>query len=149
MKRLLVLLLMICLFLSACAQNTANSSSADQPVLKLTGAEKEKTYTLQQIKSLEAAQASFKGVSYTGVRLSVLLKDAGYDPASLKAVKAVASDGFSANYDPALFPREDTLVSYSRVDGALADDEGPFRMVLPDQEGKLNVRQLAEIQVVP
>jgi hypothetical protein len=149
MKRVLVLLLIFALFLSACAQSQPKAASADQPVLKVTGADKEKTYTSQQLKSLGTDQASFKGVNYSGVQLSVLLKDAGYDPASIQAVKAVASDGFSANYDASLFSREDTLVSYSRVDEALAEDEGPFRMVLPDQEGKLNVRQLTEIQVIP
>jgi hypothetical protein len=64
-------------------------------------------------------------------------------------VKATAVDGFSANYEPALFNKEDTLVAYARADGPLAEDEGPFRMVLPDQEGKLNPRQLVEIRAIP
>ena len=47
------------------------------------------------------------------------------------------------------FSREDTLVAYARVDGPLAEDEGAFRMVLPDQEGKMNPRQLVEIIAIP
>jgi len=84
-----------------------------------------------------------------GVPLTVLLQDAGIDPAALKIVKAVAVDGFSANYESALFAREDTLVAYARADGPLGDDEGSFRMVLPDQEGKLNPRELVEIIAIP
>ena len=70
-------------------------------------------------------------------------------PTALTAVKAVASDGFTANYESALYAREDTLVAYARVDGPLGEDEGTFRMVLPDQEGKMNPRQLVEIIAIP
>jgi hypothetical protein len=34
------------------------------------------------------------------------------------------------------------------VDGPLSAEDGLFRMVLPDQEGKLNVRLLTRLQVV-
>ena len=81
--------------------------------------------------------------------MTVLLKNADIDPTALTAVKAVAVDGFTANYDASLYAREDTLVAYARVDGPLADDAGPFRMVLPDQEGKMNPRQLVEIVAIP
>jgi hypothetical protein len=59
----------------------------------------------------------------------------------------IASDGFSVNYDPALFQREDVIVAYQTADSVLAAEDGSFRMVLPGEEGKLNVRMLAEIQV--
>jgi DMSO/TMAO reductase YedYZ molybdopterin-dependent catalytic subunit len=84
-----------------------------------------------------------------GVTLTALLADAGIDSASLTAVKAVAGDGFTANYDSSLYAREDTIVAYARVDAPLGEDEGTFRMVLPDQEGKMNPRQLAEIVAIP
>jgi len=38
-------------------------------------------------------------------------------------------------------------VSCGTADGALAGDNGTFRMVLPGEEGKLNVRMLAELEV--
>ena len=78
-----------------------------------------------------------------------LLRDAGFDPAALKAVKAVASDGYSVNYDPALFQRADVLVAYAQTDGPLPADDGMVRMVIPDAEGKLNVRMLTKIEAVP
>ena len=93
-------------------------------------------------------QAAFREVTYSGVPLSLLLADAGFDPSTLKAVKATAADGFSVNYDPELVNRPDTLVAYGRVDGPLGEDEGTFRMVLPDQEGKLNPRDLVELTVI-
>jgi hypothetical protein len=61
----------------------------------------------------------------------------------------VASDGFTANYESALYSREDTLVAYATVDGPFGEEDGNFRMVLPDQGGKLNPRQLVEIIAIP
>jgi DMSO/TMAO reductase YedYZ molybdopterin-dependent catalytic subunit len=98
---------------------------------------------------LGAVQASDKGIAYIGVPLKVLLQDAGIDPTKISAVKAVASDGFTSNYDSSQFMADDTLVAYARADGPLTADEGIFRMVLPDQGGKLNPRLLVEIDAVP
>jgi len=53
------------------------------------------------------------------------------------------------HYDPSLFLADDTLVAYARADGPLADDEGTFRMVVPDQGGKLNTRMLVEVDAIP
>ncbi len=88
-------------------------------------------------------------MTYVGVTLTALLADAGIDSALLTAVKAVAVDGFTANYDSSLYANADTIVAYARVDGPLADDEGPFRMVLPNEDGKMNARQLVEIIAIP
>ena len=54
-----------------------------------------------------------------------------------------------ANYDASLYAKEDTIVAYATADGAMIADDGIFRMVLPDAEGKLNVRQLVEIVAIP
>lgn len=146
MKRILFTLMVLALMVSACAPKATVASGNS---LQVTFGDTHKTYTLADLKALGSTQAAFKGVTYIGVPLTTLLSDAGIDPAKLSAVKAVGIDGFTANYDPALFNLPDTLVAYARVDGPLADDEGPFRMVLPDQEGKLNARQLAEIVALP
>jgi hypothetical protein len=146
MKRILFVILALALSLAACAPKQAAPSGA---VLKVTNGIVEKTYSVDDLKALGAAQASDKGVGYVGVLLKVLLQDAGIDPSTLSAVKAVASDGFTANYDPSVFMAENTLVAYARVDGPLADDEGTFRMVVPDQGGKMNPRILIEIDAIP
>jgi hypothetical protein len=146
MKRFLIVTFVLALALTACA------SQPQEPVgsiLKISDGKVEKTYTANDLKALDASQADFKGVTYVGVQLTALLEDAGIDTTALTAIKAVASDGFTANYESALYSREDTLVAYATVDGPLGEEDGSFRMVLPDQEGKLNPRQLVEIIAIP
>jgi hypothetical protein len=61
----------------------------------------------------------------------------------------VASDGFTVNYDPSQILKDNVLVAYALADGSgLPADDGSFRMVLPDEEGKLNVRMLVELQII-
>lgn len=146
MKRFLLITLALSLALAACASQRQESAG---PVLKVSDGNIEKTYTVNDLKTLGASQADFKDVTYVGVQLTVLLADAGIDPSVLTVVKAVASDGFTANYESALYSREDTLVAYATVDGPLGEEDGSFRMVLPDQEGKLNPRDLVEIIAIP
>lgn len=146
MKRFLLVTFILALTLTACASQSQESAG---PVLKVSDGNVEKTYTVDDLKSLGESQADFKGVTYVGVSLTVLLADAGIDAAALTAVKAVASDGFTANYESALYSREDTLVAYATVDGPLSEEDGFFRMVLPNEEGKLNPRQLVEIIAIP
>ena len=145
MKRTLFLILVLALALAACAPKAAAPSGSD---LKVTDGTIVKTYTVDNLKSLGAVQASDKGVTYIGVPLKVLLQDAGVDPTQLSAVKAVASDGFTSNYDSTQFLADDMLVAYARADGPLTADEGVFRIVLPDQGGKLNPRLLIEIDAI-
>lgn len=146
MKRLVLFVMTLALILVACAPK---EKAAASNLLKVSDGTTSKTYTVEALKALGAIQAPFKGVTYVGVPLTVLLQDAGIDPTTLTAVKAVASDGFTVNYEPALFSREDTLVVYESVDGPLGEEDGTFRMVLPNEEGKLNPRQLVEIIAIP
>ncbi len=147
MKRFVLLALVCILVMTACAPQAQKPAGA---VLKVSNGNIEKSYSADDLKALGKVQGTFKGVAYVGVTLTVLLKDAGIDPAGLAAVKAVATDGFTANYDAALFNREDTMVAYARADGsALTEDEAPFSMVLPNESGKLNPRKLTQIVAMP
>jgi hypothetical protein len=146
MKRFTLLVSLLIILLAACASQPA-AEPADG--LKVSGGAAEKIYTAEMLKALGESQATFREVTYLGVPLTTLIADAGLDPASVKAVKAVAIDGFSVNYEPALFNRPDTLVAYAQVDGPLNADDTPFRMVLPAEEGRMNPRQLAEIVIIP
>ena len=65
----------------------------------------------------------------------------------MRSVKAIASDGFAATYDPTQFMRADLIVAFGTAGGALAKEDGSLRTVLPGAEGKLNVRSLSELQV--
>lgn len=142
------LLLILCLVLTACAGAAPAAPAVEETVLKISGGSTSKSYTVSQLSALEATQADFRGITYVGVQLAVLLKDAGFDPGEISAVKAVASDGFTVNYAPTHFNQTDTLVVYATPDGALPAEDGTFRMVLPAEDGKLNPRQLVEIQVI-
>jgi hypothetical protein len=145
MKRYLLGILILVLLLAACAQAKPPAGGTD---LKVSGGATNKSYSTADLQSLSDAKASFKDVEYVGVPLLDLLRDAGFDPAQAKAVKVIAVDGFTVNYEPALFTKADTLVAYARADGPLGEEDGVFRMVLPGQEGKLNPRQVVEIQVI-
>jgi len=144
----LVLLLGMGLLLACGAGSSSGSGEAPQG-LKVGDGTTTRTYTVDDLAALPAAESTFQEVAYKGVPLHVLLQDAGFDPQAIKAVKAVAADGYSVNYDPALFQRQDVLVAYATAQGALTADDGTLRMVIPDAEGKLNVRMLVELKVVP
>jgi hypothetical protein len=143
MKRLLFLL--VALLLTAC------SSSAEAPagdLLTVTDGEETVSFTVADIEAMPATEATFREVTYVGVLLTALLDEAGIDQSGIRAVKATAADGFSANYDPGLFGLPDTIVATATSTGGMTEEDGTFRMVLPDQEGKLNVRQLVELSVI-
>lgn len=143
MKRILVLLAV--LLLVSCG-GEVDAPAGD--MLTVTDGEQSVTYSVTDIEALPAAEATFREVTYVGTPLTALLEDAGFDPTAIRAVKATASDGFSANYEAELFALPDTIVATATSDGALTEEDGAFRMVLPDQEGKLNVRQLVELTVI-
>ena len=149
MKKLIIFSLIWAVLLWGCGSGGETAVTTDTPILTVSNGQTEKTYTMADLQALPQAEASFKGVTYTGVPVTVLLEDGGFVVSDLKAVKAVAADGFSANYDLAQIQKADVIVAYAQDDGPLTAEDGAFRMVLPEEEGKLNVRMLAEIQAVP
>ena len=148
MKHLsIILLVLFVALLTACSPSAPqNSPSETVPTLLVTGGDTSKTYTRADLEALPASQAVFKDVTYKGVTVSALLQDAGFDLDQVKAVKAVASDGYTVNYDPSQVLVDEVIVAYARADGDLSAEDGSFRMVLPAAEGKLNVRMLVELK---
>ena len=144
MRLIFLLLLTILIFIVSCSDEAPASAEGR---LVVSDGEVEKTYVTEDLEGMQTHQVEFQEVSYLGVKLSALIDDAGFDPKSVSAVKAVAEDGFTVNYDPDLVNKDDTLVAYATVDGPLSEDDGVFRMVLPDQEGKLNPRHLVELRI--
>jgi len=146
-KKLVFGLIVLALLSAGCgAKETAAPTSSDQ--LKVGDGATTKSYSPSNMQALTASTAAFNDITYKGVTLKALIADAGFNMDEVKAVKAVAADGFSANYDASIFTRDDVIVAYATQDGALTADDGVFRMVIPGGEGKQNVRMLAEIQVV-
>jgi DMSO/TMAO reductase YedYZ molybdopterin-dependent catalytic subunit len=148
MKRMILEILLFAWILAGCAKSPATPTTS-QTTLVVTGGTITKSYTVADLQKLDSAKASWNNVEYVGVPLSVLLKDAGFDPGQVKMVQVIASDGYTDNYAPALFNKADTLVAYARSDGPLTADDGIFRMVLPGQVGNLEARKLIKIQVTP
>ncbi|MCB8946779.1 MAG: molybdopterin-dependent oxidoreductase [Ardenticatenaceae bacterium] len=149
MKKIIVFTLLVMVFLVGCASGEETAVSPETPLLTVGDGQTQNTYTAADLESLAEVEASFNGVAYLGVPLTALLEDAGFAVGNLQAVKAVAADGYSVNYDLAQIQKEDVIVAYAQADGPLTEDDGTFRMVLPDEEGRANVRMLVEIQAVP
>lgn len=147
MKKIAPLLVAFALLLAACGGSPTPAAEAVS-TLTITDGDTQQSFTLEDLQALASTEADFRDVTYTGVSLTTLLEAAGITASELVAVKAVASDGFSANYDSVLFLRDDVILAYAQADGDLTADDGTFRMVLPGEEGKLNVRHLAEIEAV-
>ena len=151
MKRWTILILFIVL-LSACASpNTPaaqETGTTTTPSLVVSGGEISKSYTRADLEALPASQAVFNEITYQGVTISTLIQDAGFDPTLVKAIKVVASDGFTVNYDTTQVLVDDVILAYAHPDGDLSEEDGNFRMVLPGAEGKLNARMLVELQVI-
>jgi hypothetical protein len=150
MKKIIITLILATLVLAACAPAAEQGSGDPEEVtLLVTVGESQNSFSAADLQVLPAGEASFKGVAYKGVPVSALLEALSVDPGAIKALKAVAEDGYSVNYDPAQVLKENVLVAYALADGSgLPDDDGSFRMVLPDEEGKLNVRMLAALQII-
>jgi len=146
MKSTIFTFILIALLLAACS---SPASEGDVTLLRVTDGTSEKTFSVSDLEKMPITESTFNEVTYVGVTLGLLLEEAGFSPGDLSAVKATATDGYSVNYDPDLFTRDDVIVAYAIVDGALSGDDGTFRMVLPGEEGKLNLRFLSDLQGIP
>ena len=145
--KLFITLIMMVLLTVACGQDTPEASSSGSD-LKITDGDNVQTISQETLEGMPQTTATFQDVDYIGVTLPTLLSNSGISMDNIMAIKAVATDGFSANYDSALFMREDVILAYAQADAPLTDEDGAFRMVLPGEEGRLNVRMVVEIQVV-
>jgi len=149
MKKSLFILIAAMLILAACTPASGQDATSTEAALLVKVGDTQKSFSAEDLGALPASEATFKDVTYKGVTVSALLDALSVDPGSVKAVKAVASDGFSVNYDPAQVLKDNVIVAYALADGSpMTADDGNFRMVLPDEEGKLNPRMLAELQII-
>jgi hypothetical protein len=148
MKSVRLILGILLLFsLAACAASNQSSGMPSNSLL-VSGGDIKKDYTRADLEALPSVQAMFNDVNYQGVPVSELIKDAGFNLAQVKAVKAIAADGYSVNYDVSQFLTDGFSVAYATVGGELSADDGTFRIVFPGVEGKLNLRMLVELQII-
>jgi len=150
MKKIMITLFIVML-LSACVPAAAQVTQVPEAgaALLVTVGDNQHSFSLEDLQALTTTEASFKDVVYKGVTISTLLEVAGVSLDGIKAIKAVASDGFSVNYDTTQILKDNVIVAFELADGStLSADDGNYRMVLPDEEGKLNIRMLAELQII-
>jgi len=147
MKKYFVFLTFITLIISSCA----NGKSIDDSRIGLiiSDGTTRKEYKVEDLELLESIEADFNYVIYVGVPTQLLFKDTRFDISNLKAIKAIASNGYSGNYGPELFFCDDVVVAYKSKDGEMNEEDEMFRMVLPGEEGKLNIRNLIVLQAIP
>jgi len=145
MSRNRVIFGLVVLLLSACAAGNIEKTAIEN--LVVTDGVNEAIYSVDELKKIREVEKDFLDETYLGVPLPDLLVAAGFEVDNVITVKAVAADGYSVIYDSTIFTREDVLIAYAVLDGPLSKEDGTFRMVLPGEEGKLNLRILIELFV--
>ncbi len=120
---------------------------ANQPeaALKITGlVDEEKSWTEEEIRAFEtmdvqAANKDGEMVDYTGVSLKSLL-DLAIPNVTAATLVFLAADGYSAEMPYADAAECETCI-------VAFNDDGGFRMVMPDFSTKVQVKDVVEIQV--
>jgi hypothetical protein len=147
------LLIVLALALTACGGNAPDTSAAPagesdaSPTLTVTDGETQHTLTAEDLAGLTQTEADLDGATYQGATLTAILEAAGVSLEGVTAVKVVATDGYTNTYDAAIIGRDDVILAYSKAGGPLANNEVPFRMVVPGAENSVQARMVIEFQV--
>lgn len=115
---------------------------AAEAALTLSGPATGVSWTMEDLQGLPATETDYTNkdgetTTYTGVPISALLAEAGVE--SFKSLTLVAADEYSAEVtSEELAGCEKCIVAF---------DNGSLRSVMPDLSGKLQVKDLVEIQI--
>ncbi|MBI2817931.1 MAG: sulfite dehydrogenase [Acidobacteria bacterium] len=86
---------------------------------------------------------------YTGVLLSVLLREAGVKPEAGWLLLEGAEPGHLSRSIPLAKGMDDVLVAYGQNGEAIRPEQGyPFRTVVPGFEGNINIKWLRRVKVI-
>ena len=96
----------------------------------------------------ERVEQRERGRTFAGVRLRDLLADAGVDLADLRAVEALAADGYRHTLTREQALADSTLVVDREGDAALTGRDGPLRLLVVDDR-EASVRALRRLVVNP
>jgi hypothetical protein len=129
----------------SCAPQAAPAAAEPamaEAALKLTGPATEVSWTMEDLQAMPSTETEYTNkdgetTTYTGVAISALLSEAGVE--SFAGLTFVASDGYTAEVTA------DELTACPSC--IVAFDDGTLRTVMPDLSGKLQVKDLVEIQV--
>ncbi len=123
-------------------------AAEDSRTLTVTDGETEHTLSAQDLLALAVTEADLEGATYQGATLSAILEAAGVSTEGVTGIKAVASDGYASSYNAETVTRADVILAYARGGGPLADNEAPFRMVVPGAENSMQARMVVELEVL-
>ena len=106
-----------------------------------------KSYTKEQ--KLDDRFGLISCASWVGVKLSLLLEEAGIDLTKAKYIIAEGADGATmARTIPISRAMDDCLVVYTQNGEALRPEQGyPLRLLVPGCEGNINVKWLRRLEV--
>jgi hypothetical protein len=146
---LLITLVLLAAILTSCGstpeptQVPEPTASAEGIALRITGPATELAWTEDELKAMDTVDVDYTdkdGVvtTYTGVPMNTLLEMAGAGEGANLVL--VAGDGYTA---------EIALADVQSCDNCVVafDPEGRLRSVLPEQSGKVQVKDLIEIQI--
>jgi len=143
-KLVVCILLLVGVFLTACGTPAAvesSSAKADVVVLKITGPATELSFTAADMTAQDQIEVEYTGkdgvdTKYTGVLVTELLPEIS-DSSTLTFI---AADGYSAEISGTeLLQCANCIIAFQ--------ENGGLRLVMPDFSGKLQVKDLVEINI--
>jgi hypothetical protein len=141
--RVVLALVAVLLVSVACGGQEAEMGGGEAALSISGNVSSEKSWTMNDLESMDTMDVDYtdkdgETTTYTGVPLSAILEDAGVG-SDATTVTFVASDDYSAETE------------LSEIEGCanciVGFDDGSLRMVMPDFSGKLQVKNVIEIQV--
>ncbi len=142
-KRIYVVLALIAV-LSLSVACGGQGGGGGETALSVTGSvSTEMSWTMNELESMDTMEVDYtdkdgETTTYTGVLVTTLLEEAGTDSGAT-TVTFVASDDYSADAEMGEVQACGNCI--------VGFDDGDLRAVMPEFSGKLQVKQLVEIQV--
>jgi DMSO/TMAO reductase YedYZ molybdopterin-dependent catalytic subunit len=139
-----VLALIAVLLLSiACGGGDAGMDGGEAALSISGSVSSETSWTMSELEAMETVEVDYtdkdgETTTYTGVPINALLEDAGVESGAT-TITFVASDDYSADAE---------LTEIQACDNCIVGfDDGSLRVVMPEFSGKMQVKNLVEIQV--
>ena len=139
-----VLALIAVLLISVACGGQEPGMEGGEAALSINGSvSTEKSWTMNELESMDTMNVDYTGkdgetTTYTGVPVNALLDEAGV-ASGATTLTFVASDDYSADAELSEIQACNNCV--------VAFDDGSLRMVMPEFSGKLQVKNVIEIQV--
>jgi len=131
---------------------------AKEDEFKIIGlTEEDITVSISELKDLPSVTRDVTSVdssgdednyTVTGALFSDLLEKKGKSQKNLKAVRFIASDGYSIEVSENILENRDIILTYE-IDGeALYEEAKPMRIVIPEERAMYWVKKVTEIKVI-